>query len=58
MMTKALEMAQTALALFECEGNKCEEDQQISSPMKGPDPKKVLEFNNLLISLQHSVVVV
>ena len=48
MMTKALGIAQTALALFECEGNKCEENPADFITNEGPDPKKVLGFNNLL----------
>jgi hypothetical protein len=48
MMTKAMEMAQTALALFSCEGNTCETDPADFMINEGPDPKKVLNFNSLL----------
>jgi len=48
MMTKAMEMAQTALALFSCEGNTCETDPADFMTNVGPDPKKVLNFNGLL----------
>ena len=48
MMTKAMEMAQTALALFSCEGNTCETDPADFMINEGSDPKKVLNFNSLL----------
>jgi len=47
MMTKAMEMAQTALALFECEGNTCETDPADFMTNIGPDPKKVLNFGGV-----------
>ena len=47
MMTKAMEMAQTALALFSCEGNACETSPADFMTNIGPDPKKVLNFDGV-----------
>ena len=48
MMTKAMSVTAAALSLFECEDQKCDANPTDFLTNVGPDPKKVLEFNNLL----------
>ena len=48
MMDKAVGIAQAGLALLQCEGNECEVAPDDWVTNLGPDPKKVLDFNNAL----------
>ena len=48
MMSKAVGIAQAGLALLQCEGNECEPSPNDWVTNLGPDPKKVLDFNNAL----------
>ena len=48
MMTKTLSATAAALALFECEGQKCDENPADFLTNQGADPKKKLNFNNML----------
>ena len=48
MMNKALGATATALSLFECEGQECDANPADFITNVGPDPKKVLNFNNML----------
>ena len=48
MMNKALTATAAALALFECEGQECDANPADFVTNVGPDPKKVLNFNNML----------
>ena len=48
MMTKAMTATAAALSLFECEDQKCDANPTDFLTNVGPDPKKVLDFNNLL----------
>ena len=48
MMTKAMSASAAALSLFECEGQKCDPNPADFITNTGLDPKKVLNFNNLL----------
>ena len=48
MMTKAMEISAAALALFECEGQKCDENPADFLTNKGPDKKKQLDKDSLL----------
>ena len=48
MMTKALGGVAAALSLFECEGQECDPNPADFITNSGPDPKKMLNFNNML----------
>ena len=48
MMTKAMEISAAALALFECEGQKCDENPADFLTNKGSDKKKQLDKDSLL----------
>ena len=48
MMTNAMSVSAAALSLFECEGQECDANPADFLTNVGPDPKKVLNFNNLL----------
>ena len=48
MMDKAVGIAQAGLALLSCEGNECEVAPDDWVTNMGPDPKKVLDFNQTL----------
>ena len=48
MMTKAMEMAAAALALFECEDQKCDADPADFLTNIGPDKKKKMDKKGLL----------
>ena len=48
MMTKALGGVAAALSLFKCEGQECDPNPADFITNSGPDPKKMLNFNNML----------
>ena len=48
MMTKALGGVAAALSLFKCEGQECDPNPADFITNLGPDPKKMLNFNNML----------
>ena len=48
MLEKAVGIAQAGLALLSCEGNQCEVEPNDWVTNLGPDPKKVLDFNQTL----------
>ena len=48
MMTKTMEGLAAALSLFECEGQECDPNPTDFITNSGPDPKKMLNFNNML----------
>ena len=48
MMTKAMEISAAALALFECEGQECDENPADFLTNIGPDKKKQLDKDSLL----------
>ena len=48
MMSKTMEGLAAALSLFECEGQECDPNPTDFITNSGPDPKKMLNFNNML----------
>ena len=48
MMADALDIGQTGLALFSCEGMECEPNPNDVITNVGPDPKALLDFNRVL----------
>ena len=48
MMTKAMSASAAALSLFECEGQECNPNPADFVTNSGLDPKKILNFNNML----------